>query len=347
MTVTKLPTNDSRYSPKSSVDHYLNQLKSCENGTSGYTKLSKEDRPVPVHLPSVDRNGGSRSNSISDISISKTLSEPASLAKPAVEKSEMSASLTTKIPSERLASIRSQLDPNNPIGKILEKSTVIHVENGDADHKERRRFAKTGPDSGKDAVKNDVEKQVKTPKHTNNYASYIQISQPVSSANHKTNDENEELKTESHKKAKSKYIDADLHNRSLVLENGVESPSGTGFENKTFEHENYLLKRGVDETDCKVQEKMDRTEIIVNGEDESKQMETSTESTASDLTEDSGSETPSRRNAERDYEKSVSLQLLHCTAIIASTLTKCATCYVKFVSGSTVNCFQCQSFNYS
>lgn len=308
MTVTKLPANESKYSSKTAVDQYLTQLKNCENGTSGYTKiLLKDDQPVPVHQPSVEKNGlngkweigssSSRSNSNSDISISKTLSEPASLSKPVVEvNNDMSVSLTAKLP-DRLASIKSQLDPNNPIGKILEKSTVIQVENGDADSTERRRLRNSPEISKKEALKNDIEKQgIKTPKHTSNFASYIPISQPIVSgtASPKKDDtvdvttEKKEDKDESQKPLK--YIDSE--DRSL-LDNDVESPTGTGFENKTFEHENYLKKRSVDS----------KEKELTNAE-EAKPMDTSTESTLSEPNEDDSSPetSTSRRLSSKDYD---------------------------------------------
>ncbi|XP_013176656.1 PREDICTED: ubiquitin carboxyl-terminal hydrolase 2-like [Papilio xuthus] len=316
MTVTKLPTNDSRLSAKTSVEQYLSQLKECENGSSGYTKaVSKEDQPVPVHLPYVEKNGlshrweigssSSRSNSNSDLSISKTISEPVSLAKPKIDNTNMSISFTAKLPSERLASIKCQLDPNNPIGKILEKSTVIQVSNGDI---ERKKLARCSPEvKVKESLKNDIEKQVKAPKHTSNFASYIQISQPIASGTSTPkiskqidlNNINDELtqaeltiKPETKKsKVNLKYIDSELEDR-LALEE-VESPSGTGFENKTFEHENYLKKRSEKEVDEK------------EPEDGVKSMETSTESTISEPTEDSSPETPSSRRRIldiKDYE---------------------------------------------
>lgn len=303
MTVTKLPANDTRYS-KTSVEQYLNQLKDCENGTVGYTKLvPKDEKIVPVHMPH-EKNGlrweigstSSRSNSNSDLSLSKTISEPVCLAKPSHEKANvMSTSLTTKLPSERLASIKSQLDPNNPIGKILEKSTVIHVENGDSDFKKH--------DGHKlKELKNDIEKQVKTPKHTSNFASYIQISQPVSSGatpkkqmelNNVINEEpsRNDIKTEPRRsRVNLKYIDSE--DDRLILDNDIESPSGTGFENKTFEHENYLKKRT---EKCEDDERRD---------EEAKSMETSTESTLSELTEDLSPDTPSSRRKilDKDYE---------------------------------------------
>ncbi|CAB3254481.1 unnamed protein product [Arctia plantaginis] len=303
MTVTKLPANDTRYS-KTSVEHYLNQLKDCENGTVGYTKLvPKDEKIVPVHMPH-EKNGirweigstSSRSNSNSDVSLSKTISEPVCLAKPSHDKTNvMSTSLTTKLPSERLASIKSQLDPNNPIGKILEKSTVIHVENGDSDFKKH--------DGHKlKELKNDIEKQVKAPKHTSNFASYIQISQPVSSGatpkkqievNNVINEEpsRSDIKTEQRRsRVNLKYIDSE--DDRLILDNDIESPSGTGFENKTFEHENYLKKR------------TEKCEDDERREDEAKSMETSTESTLSELTEDLSPDTPSsrRKTLDRDFE---------------------------------------------
>ncbi|CAF4956964.1 unnamed protein product [Pieris macdunnoughi] len=251
MTVTKLPANDPKYT-NNTVEQYLNKLKDCENGTSGYTKYnSKDDQPVPIHLPS-EKNGRYESpTKLSDITISKTLSEPVSLAKPSLDKSITCTSLSK---TDKLASIKSQLDPNNPIGKILERSTVIQTENGDVEDK------RSSPEVRN--LKNDIEKQVKTPKHTSNFASYIQISQPVASG----------LSPKADKK-KIKYIDTELE----------ESP--TGFENKTFEHENYLKKRS---------EKL---------EDGINSMETSTESTISEPT-DSSSETPParRRILDKDYD---------------------------------------------
>lgn len=298
MTVTKLPANDSRYSSKT-VEQYLNQLKDCENGSVGYTKIiSKDDQPVPVHLPYVEKNGlshrwegspKSRSSSNSDLTLSKTISEPVSLAKPSIDKNNsMSVSLTAKLPSERLASIKSQLDPNNPIGKILEKSTVIQVENGDLDYLDRKKIRNSPEVKIKD-LKSDIEKQTKTPKHTTNFASYIQISQPIASGaapKHKSETNEDTLKSKDGKKS-IKYIDSDEDR--LMLENDIESPSGTGFENKTFEHENFLKNRTEKNED----------------EDGVKSMETSTESTISESTEDSSPETPSSRRKIldiKDYE---------------------------------------------
>lgn len=296
MTVTKLPTNDTRYS-KTSVEQYLNQLKDCENGTVGYTKLvPKDEKPVPVHLPQ-EKNGirweigstSSRSNSNSDLSLSKTISEPVSLAKPLNDKiNSMSTSLTSKLPSDRLASIKSQLDPNNPIGKILEKSTVIHVENGDSDIKKGKLKE----------LKDDIEKQVKAPKHTSNFASYIQISQPVSSGatpkkteiTNGTEESRNDVKPERKSRVNLKYIDSE--EERLLLDNDIESPSGTGFENKTFEHENYLKKR------------IERNEDDERKEEEVKSMETSTESTLSEPNEDLSPDTPSsrRKMLDKDYD---------------------------------------------
>lgn len=293
MTVTKLPANDTRYSK--TADHYYNQLKEVENG---YSKvLSTDEKPVPIHLPYAEKNGyhrwegsSSRSNSNSDLSLSKTISEPTSLAKPVIERNGMSTSLTTKLPTDRLASIKSQLDPNNPIGKILEKSTVIQVENGDGDHERKKRGSPEVTPKLKE-IKNDIEKQVKAPKHTSNFASYIQISQPIASGSTpKKEDE------DAHKKVSLKYIDSEEDR--LALDNDIDSPSGTGFENKTFEHENFLKKRS---------ENLD-SEI----EDGVKSMETSTESTVSEPTEDSSPDTPSARRKildDKDIEdiKAVSL----------------------------------------
>lgn len=314
MTVTKLPTNDSRY-----TEQFINQIKDCENGTVGYTKIiPKDDKPVPVHLP-YEKNGlrwetgssSSRSNSNSDLSLSKTISEPVSLAKPAHDRnSSMSTSLTSKLPSDRLASIKSQLDPNNPIGKILEKSTVIQVENGDAEYKKHNVDGHKLKD-----IKSDIEKQTKAPKHTSNFASYIQISQPVSSGttpkkqielNNTINEEvtKNDIKTVSEtRKARTnlKYIDSE--DDRILLDNDIESPSGTGFENKTFEHENYLKKRTEKSEDGK-----DHLEDV-------KSMETSTESTISEPTDDLSPETPSARRKildSKDYEdiKGVSIHFV-------------------------------------
>lgn len=328
MTVTKLPANDTRYSAKNSVEQYLSNLKNCENGTVGYTKiLQKDDKPVPVHLPYIDKNGtskwdvgspSSRSNSNSDISISKTISEPVCLSKPVIDKATaMSTSFTSKTPSDRVASIKSQLDPNNPIGKILEKSTVIQVENGDLSYSDRNKIHNS-PEltyKEKDTLKNDIEKQVKTPKHTSNFASYIQISQPIASGTTTSkkidtnNVQNEELKndvktTETRKpKVNLKYIDSEHDN--AILNNEVESPCGTGFENKTFEHENYLKKRS------------EKTESEDKEDDGIKSMETSTESTLSEPTEDSSPETPSSRRKILDEIKAVSMHshICHLTAL--------------------------------
>ncbi|CAH2056031.1 unnamed protein product, partial [Iphiclides podalirius] len=336
MTVTKLPANESRFTAKASVEQYLSQLKECENGTVGYTKVvPKDDQPVPVHLPYVEKNGvghrwevgssGSRSNSNSDLSISKTISEPVSLARPAAaEKSTtMSTSFTAKLPSEKLASIKSQFDPNNPIGKILEKSTVIQVENGDLDYTERKKQARDSPEvKVKESLKNDIEKQMKAPKHTSNFASYIQISQPIASGtstpkaskqvelNDIINDEMTKaeltIKPETRKsKVNLKYIDSELDER-LGLENDIESPSGTGFENKTFEHENYLKRRTEKEVDEKAVT-----------EDGGKSMETSTESTFSEPTEDSSPGTPSTRRRildTKDYEEIKAAPSVQCAA---------------------------------
>lgn len=321
MTVTKLPTNDSRY-----TEQYLNQLKDCENGTVGYTKVvPKDEKPVPVHLP-YEKNGlrweagssSSRSNSNSDLSLSKTISEPVCLAKPIHDRnSSMSTSLTSKLPSDRLASIKSQLDPNNPIGKILEKSTVIHVENGDLDYK------KNNSDGSKiKDIKSDIEKQSKTPKHTSNFASYIQISQPVSSGttpkkqidlNHTVNEESpkNDVKAEPRKRASLKYIDSE--DDRILLDNDIESPSGTGFENKTFEHENYLKKR------------TEKSEEGKENLEEIKSMETSTESTLSEPTDDTNMspDTPSSRRRvldSKDYDdiKAVSSHFFYPHFLVAS-----------------------------
>ncbi|XP_052738697.1 ubiquitin carboxyl-terminal hydrolase 37 isoform X1 [Bicyclus anynana] len=263
MAVTKLPADESR-PPARALRHYLSQLEDCD----GTGPKRGDERPVPVHLPPADRNG-------------KTPSPPA-------------AALAARRPSERLASIKNQLDPNNPIGKILEKSTVIQVENGDADHAERKALRGSPETKAKD-LKSDIEKQSKAPKHTTNFASYIQISQPVASGAtpKKPAEASDRLKNKEAKKS-IKYIDSEEDR--LSLENEMESPSGTGFENKTFEHENFLKKR----TESGEAEAKD---------DGAKSMETSTESTVSELTVDSSPETPTaRRNTldlkDYDYIKS-------------------------------------------
>ncbi|VVC96484.1 unnamed protein product [Leptidea sinapis] len=289
--VTKLPANDSRYNSSKTVEQYLTQLKDCENGTVSYTKiLPKEETLVPIHLPS-EKNGlnqrwetsPNRNSSSSEITLSKTLSEPVSLAKPSVDKT-MTVSLTAKLPSDKLTtSIKNQLDPNNPIGKILEKSTVIHVENGDVDYTERRKL-RNSPEVKLKDLKNDIEKQVKAPKHTSNFASYIQISQPIASGTSTKVNEDKDTKV----KVNLKHIDSDEDR--LALEE-IESPSETGFENKTFEHENYLKKRT---------EKSDEPK-----DDGVKSMETSTESTISEPTDDSSSETTVTRRRildTKDYD---------------------------------------------
>lgn len=306
MAVTKLPANESRYASRSNDERYLNQLKDCENGTVGYTKLRpKDDKPVPVHLPYVSRNGtckwesgssSSRSNSNSDLSINKTASE-SGISKYLHDKpNSASTVLTSKIPPDHLTSVKSQLDPNNPIGKILEKSTVIQVQNGDVDYAERKRI-RNSPETvnkSKDNIKNDIEKQVKSQRHTSDFASYIQISQPIASGTSALkkieNHVNEEpVPTETRKsRAGLKYIDSEQENVSL--NNEIESPSETGFENKTFEHENYLKKRS------------EKSEGDSKEEDGAKSMETSVESTLSELTEDSSPETPSTRRKLLDKE---------------------------------------------
>lgn len=325
MTVTKLPTNDTRYT-KSSVEQYLSQLKDAENGV-GYTKKPKDDL-VPIHLPYVEKNGtnkyditpnkydlklnkyentpnGSRNSSTSDLNKDKGIDR------------NISVTLTAKLP-ERLSAAKN-LDPNNPIGKILEKSTVIQSENGDY---------------RKSPKKDEIDK-LKTPKHTSNFASYIQISQPIASGstvspkkelNDLTNDkesrkaitdEKESRKTlieekEPRKKTKTniKYVDSEPDSNILDNLNDIESPSGTGFENKTFEHENFLKKRIEKNGEDRTKNGEEKERIMKNGEDrerdeEVKSMETSTESTLSEQTEDSSPDTPSSRRKilENSYDE--------------------------------------------
>ncbi|XP_073965383.1 uncharacterized protein isoform X2 [Choristoneura fumiferana] len=111
-------------------------------------------------------------------------------------------------------------------------------------------------------------------KPRNAAATIAEISQPIASGSTPKKEEED-----TRKKVNLKYIDSEEDR--LVLDNDIESPSGTGFENKTFEHENFLKKRS---------ENLD-SEI----EDGVKSMETSTESTVSEPTEDSSPDTPSAR----------------------------------------------------
>ncbi|XP_064292958.1 ubiquitin carboxyl-terminal hydrolase Usp2-like isoform X3 [Plodia interpunctella] len=125
-------------------------------------------------------------------------------------------------------------------------------------------------------------------KARNSAATISEISQPIATGTSTPKrEENDERKT----KVKLKYIDS--AEDSLVLDNDIESPSGTGFENKTFEHENFLKKRIEKSEGEKVQD------------DGVKSMETSTESTFSEATEDSSPETPSARRRvldTKDYD---------------------------------------------
>ncbi|KAL0858943.1 hypothetical protein ABMA27_011363 [Loxostege sticticalis] len=128
----------------------------------------------------------------------------------------------------------------------------------------------------------------------NSTASTIsEISQPIASGTSPKKSDSEEKDATSENgrsRVKLKYIDSE--DDRLVLDNDIESPSGTGFENKTFEHENFLKKRT---------EKSEDKETL---EDGVKSMETSTESTFSEPTEDSSPETPSARKKilDKDYE---------------------------------------------
>ncbi|CAH0601984.1 unnamed protein product [Chrysodeixis includens] len=123
-------------------------------------------------------------------------------------------------------------------------------------------------------------------KARNSAAAISEISQPVSSgATPKKqvdlNHVNEEKYEKRDKRGSLKYIDSE--DERILLDNDIESPSGTGFENKTFEHENYLKKR---------------TEKCEDGKDnleDLKSMETSTESTISEPTDDLSPETPVAR----------------------------------------------------
>ncbi|KAM3956206.1 ubiquitin carboxyl-terminal hydrolase 2 isoform 2-T2 [Aphomia sociella] len=146
-------------------------------------------------------------------------------------------------------------------------------------------------------------------KPRNSAATISEISQPIATGtstpktakqteiNNIINEElskNDVQPTEARKsKVKLKYIDSEQDDR-LLLENDIESPSGTGFENKTFEHENFLKKRTEKEN---IEDK--------TVEDGVKSMETSTESTFSEPTEDSSPDTPSSRRRvldNKDYD---------------------------------------------
>lgn len=365
MTVTKLPANDTSYLTKYSAENFMNQLKYHHNGTTNCTRIlnSKDEKPVPVHLPSVEKLtnrsssnhiwelSSSRSNSNNDLSLTKANSEPECLGKQTAGNKVNEVSMSCmKLPKERipLANVKSQLGINNPIGKILEKSTVIHVDSSDRSYSKELKRDKTNVTSieiannksTEEPVQNDADDKV-TPNHTSNFASYIQISSPIATGTSPVivHNKNGKLKMnniesppntsdsnmansdatllENVDRNKLKYIDSEPENDNrLFLGNDIESPDtkypNVGFENKTFEHENYLMKRGVDEIDLVRWKEVDKLEQFYTDEDESessklgvKAMDTSTESTTSDLTEDSSPETPLSRRKFLDTHKEV------------------------------------------
>ncbi|XP_026734815.1 ubiquitin carboxyl-terminal hydrolase 2-like isoform X2 [Trichoplusia ni] len=131
-------------------------------------------------------------------------------------------------------------------------------------------------------------------KARNSAAAISEISQPVSSGATpkkliELNHVNEEKSEKRDKRGSLKYIDSE--DERILLDNDIESPSGTGFENKTFEHENYLKKR------------TEKCEDGKDGLEDVKSMETSTESTISEPTDDLSPETPCARRKVLDNKE--------------------------------------------
>lgn len=221
-----------------------------ENKTCG----SRES--VPVHSKSsITRNGDRDSDS--NHSINKAMLEPVSLVKPMTDKIGKPKSLNGKSSSKRSMYVKT-LDLNNIGGeKVLGNSVLTHINTWVPDVNCRTRR----PNGFKNSA--ELESNV----------SNVQLNNPGPSTS-KThveinNEINDELNKIARKKNTIKYIDCEADGG---IEPDADSPSENGFENKTFEHENYLMKRNEDE----------------------RRMDTSTESIASDNT-DSSPESPATR----------------------------------------------------
>lgn len=285
-----------------------------------------DDKPVPVHKPmSSDKyvNGATGSlrweflSPSSGYSSDSKGSESSYSIKQTTESgNDISTIYITggKVNAERLPinAVKNQLNANNAMGRILEKSTTVYVGNGDATNQSSSVSAKqeksnepknilnieigsSSVPNGKSNEKSDDESLLKKipSNHTSDFASYIQVSTPISSSvqndvelpsketnsttihSPKYNGEYSAksigclLSADEFDGSKLRYIDSDPNSendtRLFVEYNGKDDTvdGEQGFENKTFEHENgHLLRKTTDENDVKDAAK------VTNGTDE-------------------------------------------------------------------------------
>lgn len=223
MTVTRLPSRDPDfYKTTLSSDNIYGQVIKHNSSISSLI----DDKPVPVHKPiSSDKYTNGTTGSLkweflspspSPIKESKDSSESGYLSKKSTDSGSdvSSVYLSGKLSDDRksLNSVKNQLNANNVIGKILEKSTTIHVGNDEPkqtndDSKHDRSDSiknilsiEIGSkcSSNQNNVQNDTDDNLSPKdgtannlegsqgnesrsKHTSDFASYIQVSAPTSS----------------------------------------------------------------------------------------------------------------------------------------------------------------------
>lgn len=285
-----------------------------------------DDKPVPVHKPmSTDKyvNGATGSLRWEFFSPSSGYSSDSKGSESSYsikQTTEPGSDISTiyisggKVNADRLPinAVKNQLNANNAMGRILEKSTTVYVGNGDAKNQSSSVSAKqeksnepknilnieigsSSIPNGKTNDKSDDECVLKKipSNHTSDFASYIQVSTPISSSvqsnvelpsketngttihSPKYNGEYSAksigclLSADEFDGTKLRYIDSDPNSendtRLFVEYNGKDDTvdGEQGFENKTFEHENgHLLRKTTDESNMK------DTAKATNGTDE-------------------------------------------------------------------------------
>lgn len=211
MTVTKLPARDPDllYKTAHSSDNIYGALRNLNGSVSSLV----DEKPVPVHRPiSSDKysNGttGSLKWEFSSHSPSPNRETKASDSSYATKKpiEPMSKVNSEGIKTSSLNSVKNQLNANNVIGKILEKSTTIYVGNGENKNyedaksdggnvlsieigKEQSAIKQSKDTSDESAKKNHSSESFGTEgrsKHTSDFASYIQISSPAQTSSSPT-----------------------------------------------------------------------------------------------------------------------------------------------------------------
>lgn len=204
MTVTRLPSRDPDllYKTALSSDNIYGQIRHLNS--SSISSLV-DDKPVPVHKPiSSDKYTNGTTGSLkweflspspSPIKETKDSDDSGYSTKKSTESGSDSSNVS-------LNSVKNQLNANNMIGKILEKSTTIYVgsdESKNYNHDEPSKNVlsiEIGTENcslnSSDMSKNVSKESVRhasnhspgveiRPKHTSDFASYIQVSAPAAS----------------------------------------------------------------------------------------------------------------------------------------------------------------------